>query len=74
MNEKDAALFREKLRRTGTEAVLAEHRKTGVIEIVHLKTIHGITPSELEACSFCKVMPEDSDLADQLRKFRYSVN
>ena len=74
MNEKDAKMFREKLHITGNLFALAEHRKTGIIEIVHIDTIHGITPSELDACPTCKDMPEDSDLADELRKIKYSIN
>lgn len=74
MNEKDQAAFRAKMKQTGTVYALAQHRTTGIIEIVHEKTVHGITPSEIEACELCKAMPEDSDLAEELRHYKYSVN
>lgn len=74
MDAKDLEMFRAKLTRTGASFVLAEHKTTGIAEIVHPTTIHGISPSELAACPSCKDIPEDSDLADVLTKYKYTIN
>ncbi len=74
MNKKDQEMFREKLRRTGASFIFAEHKTTGIAEIVHMESVHGITPSEVAACKICKDIPPDSDLAEILAKFKYTIN
>jgi hypothetical protein len=74
MDAKDLEMFRAKLKKTGSLFVLAEHRTTGIAEIVHPESVHGISPSELAACPTCKEIPEDSDLADMLAKYKYTIN
>jgi hypothetical protein len=74
MNPKDIEMFREKLKQTDAWFLLAENQTTGIAEIVHIDSFHGILPADLAACPVCKDMPEDSDLATLIKNYKYTIN
>jgi hypothetical protein len=74
ISDDELAKFRASLDEVRAPAIFSESVSTGETYIVHVKTVHGISAADIQACDWCSKLPADCTLMTMILAARYRVN